>query len=76
MTATKNPRRVQVHHLCARDFREAPDKTVIVTTSKASNFRVEEQRSGVYIVYGRTEFIGGQKVVTGIDNVRRLLVTR
>lgn len=65
---------VECAHLSDSDFDQCG--TVIVKTGRASNFRVERQAPGVFIVYGRTEFSGGSTVVRGIDAVRRLLVTR
>lgn len=73
---TKNPRVIQCAHLIERDFDEAPDNTVIVCTSLASNFRVERLERGRYLVHGRTEFIGGSMIVQGIGRVRELLMTR
>lgn len=70
------PRVVECYHLITADFIGAPDNTVIVKTGKASNFRVERQAPGVFIVYGRAEFVGGSTVVHGIEAVRRLLITR
>jgi hypothetical protein len=70
------PRVVQCHNLITADFIGAPDNTVIVKTGKASNFRVVRQARGIFIVYGRTEFVGGSTIVTGINAVRRLLATR
>ena len=73
---TKAPRVIQCAHLIARDFDQAPDNTVIVCTSRASNFRVVRQSPGVFIVHGKAEFVGGSTVVRGIDAVRRLLSIR
>lgn len=70
------PRVVQCHHLITADFVGAPGNVVIVKTSKAANFRVERHSPGVFIVYGRTEFMGGSRTVFGIEAVRQLLVTR
>jgi hypothetical protein len=70
------PRVVQCRNLTASDFDDSPDNTVIVKTSLASNFRVVRQAPGLFIVYGRTEFVGGSTIVTGINAVRRLLATR
>jgi hypothetical protein len=72
------PRVVQCHNLVSSDFDGAPDNTVIVKTGKASNFRVERllRLTGVFIVYGRTEFVGGSTTVRGIDALRKLLATR
>jgi hypothetical protein len=70
------PSVVQCHNLTASDFDGAPDNTVIVKTSRASNFRVVRHSPGVFIVYGRTEFMGGSRTVFGISEVRELLATR
>lgn len=70
------PRVVQCHNLITADFIGAPDNTVIVKTGKASNFRVVRHSPGVFIVYGRTEFVGGSHTVFGINAVRALLATR
>jgi hypothetical protein len=77
MTENKQaPRVVQCHHLITADFVGAPDNCVIVKTSKASNFRVERHSPGVFIVYGKTEFMGGSRTVFGIEAVRQLLAAR
>lgn len=73
---TKAPRVIQCAHLIERDFDDAPDNTVIVCTSLASNFRVERLERGRYLVHGKTEFAGGSTVVRGIESVRRLLMIR
>jgi hypothetical protein len=70
------PRVVQCHNLVTADFVGAPDNCVIVKTGKASNFRVERHSPGVFIVYGRTEFMGGSRTAFGIEAVRELLATR
>jgi hypothetical protein len=65
---------VGCHNLVDSDFDGAP--YVIVKTGKASNFRVERHSPGVFIVYGRAEFMGGSRTVFGIQAVRDLLRTR
>jgi hypothetical protein len=72
----KAPTIVQCAHLTASDFDDSPDNTVIVKTGKASNFRVVRQARGIFIVYGRTEFVGGSTIVRGISGVHSLLMTR
>ena len=80
----KSPTIVQCSNLVASDFTKENGMTVIVKTAKASNFRVEKHKpgaltvltGGVYIVYGRTEFVGGSITVKGIEAVRQLLATR
>ena len=75
-TKQNAPRIIECAHLTASDFDGAPDNCVVVKTGRASCFRVERQAPGVFIVYGRTEFVGGSLVVRGIERVRALLVTR
>jgi hypothetical protein len=75
-TANRNAPVVECRHLTAEDFDRSIDHAVIVKTGKASNFRVMRQGAGVYIVFGRAEFLGGSTVVKGIDAVRKLLMTR
>lgn len=74
--ATKAPRVIQCAHLIERDFDQAPDHTVIVCTSLASNFRVERLERGRYLVHGKTEFKDGSMIVHGIGRVRELLAHR
>jgi hypothetical protein len=70
------PRVVECHNLITADFDGTPDNCVIVKTGKASNFRVVRHSLGVFIVYGRTEFMGGSRTVFGVQAVRDLLRTR
>lgn len=67
---------IECRDLTALDFETV--REVVVKTAKGSNFRVEQHAQGActYIVYGRTEFIGGSTVVRGIDAVRDLLARR
>lgn len=76
MKTNQAPRVVQCSHLVNSDFDDAPNNEVIVKTSLASNFRVIRKSPGVFIVYGRAEFVGGSMVVRGIAGVRSLLATR
>ncbi len=75
-TPARAPVVVQCEDLRASDFYDAPDNSVIVKTSKGSNFRVERQNGIFYIVHGRTEFVGGSTTVLGINAVRALLAKR
>lgn len=74
------PRVIECAHLVASDFDglpgQAPNNCVIVKTARASNFRVERHAPGVFIAYGRAEFLGGSQVVRGIEALRRLLASR
>jgi hypothetical protein len=72
----KAPPIVPCSQLVNSDFDDAPDHTVIVKTALATSFRVERHSPGVFIVYGRTEFMGGSRTVFGIEAVRQLLPTR
>lgn len=76
MKNNRNAPVVNAHQLTADDFNRSIDHAVIVKTPRASNFRVVRHSPGTFIVYGRTEFVGGSITVKGIDAVRRLLVTR
>jgi hypothetical protein len=76
MKHNRNAPLVECSHLTAADFNRSIDHAVIVKTQKGSTFRVVRHSPGTFIIFGRTEFVGGFTTVRGIDAVRRLLVTR
>lgn len=68
---------IQLSALKASDIKDEPNLTVVTRLGSKFDLQLLHSEFGTrYMAHNRTEFIGGRKVYTRIDDLRSDLATR